>query len=402
MPKKTIIYSFSAIFLLVVLFLGFKFFKLSGEKESFVPFFVKVRIIKQTDKFNISSNGLVDVFDSTRTKILASGIDLSSGTLVSLKEGKITLAGNLFDGDNIQIISSGETIRVEKNNYHGQIIVLKNKTGLMVINRVEIEGYLKGVLPKEVYVFWPFTMLKAQAIASRSFAIFEALRNSNNEYDLTSDTYSQVYAGQSSENYRTNRAVDKTRGLILEYDGNVLPAFFQSCCGGKTRNAKNVWGVDLAPLKGVKCPWCRWSPYYRWKNKERTEDIVSRFQESGYSFDKIDDIRQGKIDKNGFLLFVRVKSRGKWYDIKVQDFRAVLGRSNIKSAKFKIKKYPRFYLFYGYGWGHGVGMCQWGAFGASLRRWSAEKILIHYYPGAQIMPIEEVLDLETLKTSLGI
>ncbi len=357
-----------------------------------MPFFIRVRIIQYAKDLVVSSDGKVSVFSGKTGQILAEEMKLAKNTSVHGKKGRIWLGQKSFEQDIIRISpEDGKTIRVGKNRYCGELYIKKGIKGLTVINKVEVEDYLKGVLPEEVYVFWPFSLLKAQAIASRSFAVFETLRNKDKEYDLTGDTFSQVYGRRSSENRKTNRAVDKTAGLILEADGAVLPAFFHSCCGGNTRNAENIWGINLDSLKGVKCPWCRWTPYFSWKTKIHTKDILERFKNAGYSFDRIDDIRVGKKDKNGFLLFVSVKCRGKWYDVRVKDFRSVVGRSFLKSAKFKVKKYPRFYMFYGHGWGHGVGMCLWGAFGLSLRRWSDEKILKYYYPGSEIRPLDEVV-----------
>jgi len=185
--------------------------------------------------------------------------------------------------------------------------------------------------------------------------------------------------------------VDRTRGLVLEFNGRVLQAFFHSCCGGHTRDAEGLWGVDLTPLKGVKCPWCRWSPFFRWSSDIKTEDLLPGLRDAGYALESLDDIRPGEKDENGFLIFVRVRSGRAWYDIPVREFRTAAGKRLIRSAKFKVKKRSGSYLFYGSGWGHGVGMCQWGAFGASLRRWSAQRILEHYYPGAKVTLLDKLL-----------
>jgi stage II sporulation protein D len=392
MPEKNIIYVIIVALIIPVIFLVFMFNESEPLRKKEMLFFVKVRLTRRVNDVPVFAKDAVDVFNGENNELLIKKMKLGKGTMIRAREGKILLGPETIFTDKIRIVPErGKTIKVGQNRYLGEILICKDEKDFMVINNIEIEDYLKGVLPREVYSFWPFSMLKAQAIASRSFAVAEALRNKNKEYDLTCDTFSQVYAGQSSENRRTNRAVDKTRGLVLEKDNDVLPAFFHACCGGHTRNAENVWGINVESLKGVKCSWCRWSPYFRWKTRIDVDEILSSFKKAGYGFDRIDDIRAGKTDENGFLLFVRVKSRGRWYDIRTQRLRAVLGRGRVKSAKFKVKKYPRFYLFYGYGWGHGVGMCQWGAFGLSLRRWNAERILEYYYPGAEIKSIREVV-----------
>jgi stage II sporulation protein D len=95
-------------------------------------------------------------------------------------------------------------------------------------------------------------------------------------------------------------------------------------------------------------------------------------------------------DVGGFVKGVRVISSEGQTRYSVRRFRSIIGRETLKSPKFRIKKYPRFFLFYGKGWGHGVGMCQWGAFGLGLRRWNYIRILSYYYPGASIEDWESV------------
>jgi stage II sporulation protein D len=281
--------------------------------------------------------------------------------------------------------------------YRGQIDINRTAGGLTAVNRVDLEYYLKGVLPREVNRFWPIAMIEAQAIVSRSFAVYEALRRKNKDYDLTDDTFSQVYGGRSSERWRTTRAVEATKGKVLEYKGKVLPAYFHSCCGGRTQNVSRAWGTSPAlvdargrsgPLKGAKCSWCRWTPYFRWQARVEKQDILKGLKDEGYYLNRIDAITEGPRDVSGRLKYVRIRSRNKWIEVATEDFRSAIGRRILRSANFKIRKRRRYYIFNGYGWGHGVGMCQWGAFGLSLKKWSAERILARYYPGAKIVDMK--------------
>ena len=111
------------------------------------------------------------------------------------------------------------------------------------------------------------------------------------------------------------------------------------------------------------------------------------------SHGRVDDIKEGPRDSSRRLEYVRIKSRNKWFEIPIKDFRYAIGGRTLKSANFGIKKYPRFYQFSGYGWGHGVGMCQWGAFGLSLRFYNEKGILEKYYPGARIVDAKKVLKI---------
>ncbi|MFQ5952476.1 MAG: SpoIID/LytB domain-containing protein [Candidatus Omnitrophota bacterium] len=296
----------------------------------------------------------------------------------------------LHNAEEPTITKGNGSVIVNGREYRGDAEVIKKDSGFDVINRVELEDYLKGVLPREVHYLWPFGVLKAQAIASRSFAVYQALSRKNREYDLTADASSQVYGGKDSERWRTTKAVEATRGRVLEYKGKAFPAYFHSCCGGRTEDASRLWNEDLKPLKGVKCYWCRWSPRFRWMTRIPTKEILKKLKSKNYDIKRIDDIRAGKRDPSGRLEYVSVKSGGKWLEIKTSKFRSAIGRKTLRSANFRVKKYPFFYLFSGHGWGHGVGMCQWGAFGLSLRWWSPERILAHYYPGTKIVRLSEV------------
>ena len=354
--------------------------------------FVRVRIANDREFVVVSSPSPASVIDPVKNEIIIHGVDLADGVRVSAERNAIICGTEVLPFRRIRLSpAKGGTISTGGRAYRGEFDIILTDDGLDVVNIVGMEDYLKGVVPSEMNSFWPSSALKAQAIASRSFALWRCLKRKNKDYDVTDDTFSQVYKGVSGENWRTTRAVADTRGLVLEYDGKVLPAYFHSCCGGHTENAGEVWNHDLPPLKGVKCPWCRWSPYYRWQVRIPPDRLQQGLKAEGYDVKKIEDIREGEGDASGRMKEVSVRTRDGWFRVPVNDMRRGVGTKYLKSTKFKIKKYPRFFLFNGYGWGHGVGMCQWGAFGLALRWRSAEFILKYYYPGAKIVPVEKIL-----------
>ena len=350
-----------------------------------------VKILDSVKEVTLKTKTKCSIYDLDTHRFLDRSFLARSGTKFIYRQDGIRIGEQGFSAKNIRIApAKKKCLNVNGVLYRGDIDLIEDGGSLLVVNRVFLEDYLKGVLPREVHHFWPFSALKAQAIASRSYALFKIQHSENGKYDLTADTYSQVYGGRSSERWRTSKAVDGTKGMVLEYDGKVLPAYFHSCCGGYTRDASPRWGDQPAPLKSVKCQWCRWSPYFRWQVKIPTKEITEKLNDSGIPVKKIIDIKEGERDKSQRLADIRVRTRHEWFEIPVRDFRAALGKRLIKSDNFRIKKYPRFYLFGGYGWGHGVGMCQWGAFGLSIRFWKAERILKYYYPGAEIVKMKEL------------
>ena len=375
--------------LVIALVAFFGPWKLKGAKEK--PFIVRVRVVHDAEVMTMAVGGGCQIREIETGNVLMDDMPVPHGTEISMATGGVKFGDKVFFTDAIRVIPlHGESVKLNGTLYRGEMDLIRTGRGIDAVNRVELEDYLKGVLPKEMHHFWPFGALKAQAIASRSFAVYKTEQRKNKYYDLTADTFSQVYGGQSSEKWRTSRAVHATRGKVLEYDGKLLPAYFHSCCGGRTENIAQVWGKELRPLKGVKCPWCRWSPYFRWQVRVPTKTLVEKLRKKGYQVDRIDDIREGVRDRSGRLEYVRIRSRNKWFEISTGHFRAAISRRILKSSNFRVKKYPTFYLFSGYGWGHGVGMCQWGAFGLALRWKSAEWILNHYYPGAKIVNLHKL------------
>jgi stage II sporulation protein D len=170
----------------------------------------------------------------------------SSGTLrVTGASGLVTVAG--------------------KGAYRDAIVYRPGLSGgVTAVNHVELENYIRGVVPNESPASWPIEALKAQAVAARSYALGTGTGNA--VFDHYDTVASQVYGGYSSENVRTNRAVARTSGEVLRHNGRVIVAYFHSTSGGYTENNENVWGgAPLAYIRGVRDPWDRVSPYHHWK-----------------------------------------------------------------------------------------------------------------------------------------
>ena len=161
-----------------------------------------------------------------------------------------------------------ETFTLDKRVYRGALLVIREKNMMLTcINIVELDDYLQGVLPNEITTSWPPEALKAQAVASRTYAIFKELEHKNRDYGLTHTTASQVYKGTQGEDIRTNAAIKSTTGQILTHNGSLFPAYFHSCCGGHTTAAHTAWSVKTHPsLQGTTCSYCTNSPHHNWKH----------------------------------------------------------------------------------------------------------------------------------------
>jgi stage II sporulation protein D len=137
--------------------------------------------------------------------------------------------------------------------------------GVTAVNKVELENYVRGVVPNESPASWPIEALKAQAVAARSYAL--GTNSGNPVFDQYDTTASQVYGGYSSEQATSNRAVARTRGEVLRYNGKVIVAYFHSTSGGHTENNENIFtgSKPLPYIRGVPDPWDKTSPYHHWR-----------------------------------------------------------------------------------------------------------------------------------------
>ena len=232
---------------------------------------------------------------------------------------------------------------------------------------------------------------KAQAVASRTYALYRIQGSVNLPYDVTSDVYSQVYGGRTSEKWSTTRAVNLTKGKVLAHNGELLPAYYHATCGGHTEDASNLWKIDLPPLDGVRCNFCVHSPHYKWVKEIPLWKVEKNLSDNGYKTGSISSCRIVSRNKFGRVDKLQIKDdTGMSVLLTGKDFRQIIGPNDIRSTKFEAAVKRGNLVVEGFGWGHGVGMCQWGAFGMSRRGKRAEEILKFYYPGAEITSIDKV------------
>jgi stage II sporulation protein D len=308
------------------------------------------------------------------------------------KDRALFLNGEIMpESSFIAVLERGSGLYVNGKRYRGELIVKAKREGLLVINRLDIEEYLGGVLPGEVPFWWPMEALKAQAVAARTYACYYRFVNRNNEYDLRDDVYSQVYKGKNKEKFKTYLAVKATSGEVLTYKDKIFPAYFHSTCAGHTENALILWDVDIEPLRGVSCPYCSISPFYKWKRVISKKIFIETLNSSGYNFRDIDGVRVKERNQSSRAKEVVVEYlNGKEIVFEGGNFRYIMGSKIALSSNFEVSVKNGEVIFEGKGWGHGVGLCQWGCYGMALKDYGYKDILEFYYPGAEISPIESV------------
>ncbi len=278
------------------------------------------------------------------------------------------------------------TISIKKRKFRGKInIILGANHRMTVVNVVGLEDYIKGVLYHEVSPRWPIEALKAQAIAARTYAIYR-IQHATVDFDVTNDIYSQVYGGKTSERYRTNLAVNRTQEQVLMYQGKILPAYFHATCAGHTENVSELWAEHLLPLKGTTCPFCSNSPHFNWRKNFRLKDIQDKLNQNGFNLGLIKEITILERNESGRIRRLQITTRdGQTAVVSGKDFRNMIGPNIIKSNNYEIVMQGYYMDLIGKGWGHGVGLCQWGARQMALEHYSSEEILQYYYPTAEIV-----------------
>ncbi len=289
-------------------------------------------------------------------------------------------------------VETGESrdLMLGSAHFRGAVDILKDPQGsLYAVNRLDLEQYLYGVLPYEVAFWWPMEGLKAQAVAARTYALYQMSVSHALEFDVKNTTSSQVYGGTMKERYRTNLAVDKTRGQALLYQNKVFPAYFHATCGGVTAAASELWKIDIPPLAGkVVCNYCRISPHWKWDSRVPLADIEEKLNQNGRPIGRVLNVEPVTSTPSGRVGSLKIVGAGGEAVIAAKDFRVWLGGDRIRSTFFSILVDDDTAVFEGKGWGHGVGLCQWGTLGQAILGKHYTEILKLYYPGADISSAE--------------
>lgn len=216
---------------------------------------IKIGLQTGVERIGVGSSNATSLIDANSNKTICK-IDAMKGyEIVPYKNSMaIRLDGKFYQiySDNVVLKpASGGFISAKKKWYRGYLIIQNRGQKLTVINNVDMEDYLKGVVPSEMPSSWEIEALKAQAIAARSYAIANLGKRGSLGYDLKDTPEDQAYGGASAETSRTNTAVDETSGLVLTYNYKVISAFYSASAGGQTINAKEAWGSDLPYIRSV-------------------------------------------------------------------------------------------------------------------------------------------------------
>ena len=308
---------------------------------------------------------------------------MSEGPItLALSNGFILLNDMPVAAESMEIVPA-DYFQFNGRKYAGNILIRADNGSLQLINTLEIESYIRGVLPMEVSVEWNAESLKAQAVVSRTFALYEITvsRKKNRPFDVYDDTRSQVYNGMDSESKFTSIAADATFGEVVRFQGKVIQAFFHSASGGMTESSKDAFGDYYPYLVPVLSP-------YGGVFKDNQWEItvpLSRLQKDLKIAGAIVNVQVRERTSSKRIKTVTVTdSSGRKTDFTASVFRNTVGNTLMKSTRANIRLTNDALQISGMGYGHGVGMGQWDAQGMALQGYRYQDILGYFYPGTKV------------------
>jgi stage II sporulation protein D len=410
---------------------------------------IRVGIWANQRNILVSADSDYEIVNADNNKSLGR-LSANEKATIAFNAGGFTLNGKRIDAVRLSILKlkndNEHFIEINKKQYRGDIDIhiTRGKTGMTVVNTLPIEEYLYGIIAKEVSPNWPLEAVKAQAVAARTYALYNKNKHQNDGYDVCATTDCQVYGGKESEVPRAIKAVDATAGLVILYQGKLIPGYFHSSSGGFTENSENVWGTYLPYLRGV-VDYDQKSPQYNWEKQLTSREIEEALSNAGYNLGTIKAIgvspltaqpmnmtdrgvsgrvkiirfigTNGSIQLSGENLRKILSLKSTLFDVhiilpvqKSVEFEITDKAGNQGSKKIEINLPPtnekgfvtdkndihritgrpnEIISISGFGWGHGIGLSQWGAKAMAEKGPQDDptyfkEILKHYYQGVEI------------------
>lgn len=383
-------------------------------KVLLIILYILVPIACHADTLRI---GLVRLFNNAQQVVVYSDTDLSfsdskghvlttltagSQVTLCLKNGKVSFSANGSDcasAKEIEIasVASGGLIKLENSTggsakYRGKIIVKVDGSSLLLINIVDLEDYLLSVLPSEMPSVFQIEAQKAQAISARTFAWATHGKHKKDGYDLCDSTDCQMYEGVSHERTASTEAVKATAGMVMTYNGKLISAMYCSDCGGRTKDGNSPYLCSVTDKpEGSSEEACEHDGH-SWTKSWTVDEFEKMLQKSHPRIKDIKNICVTDQDGSGRAESVKIDCGNGSTAVDGTDFRSLFGNSVIKSTFFTAKIENGNVLFEGKGFGHGIGLCQFGANGlaSSPYNYTYDRILKHYYRGIEIVQLGAV------------
>jgi stage II sporulation protein D len=367
--------------ILLVLLFSALLFLFPGKASSAVQPRIRLLIRENLPRVMVKATSLhVEQWNGRHWQML---LDKVRALAIRVEGESVLLEGADIIAPSLRVRSSNGMLRYYGQDHRGDLIVTARDSNLIVVASMPIESYLIGIVNGEVDSRWPLDAVMAQVVASRTYALYR-LQQGSPLYDIRSDVLDQVYAGVDSEDERAAEAVRKTRGEVLFREGEIVPAFFHSSCGGITASSAEVWNIDHSSLTGVRCGQCDEAPNYSWKLSLSPQQLRNAARKLYPESASIKSLGVHRRTGDGRIQTLFMKTDAGKLLVDAGDFRKVLGYETLPSTRFILGVKNGMITLTGSGYGHGVGLCQWGARGSAQEDMNYREILEKYYPGAEV------------------
>lgn len=307
------------------------------------------------------------------------------------KNDKIARSSKPF----IEIQSIAPKIRVSGYELPAPIILTgrASATTVDVVAALKLDDYLEGVLAGEMPASWPLEALKAQAVAARTYTLFQMQGRERDPYQLEGSVLDQVYSLDlpSAEKEKIHRAVQETENVVLNRGGKLFKAFYHSDCGGQTEDPSLVWGDGeinrkIAPIIDSECAF---NPSGRWRYQISLEDLKTKLDSAGEKWlGRIRAVRIASRTPSQRAALLAFNDGQTDLLVTGNKLREILGYKKLRSTLFTVAQKDGGVVFSGRGFGHGSGLCQWGARSMALKGIGVTEILKHYYPTAKLTQVD--------------
>ncbi len=327
------------------------------------------------------------VSDSLTMPIRGIGFDAPTLT-IGHSRGVLYVNGRRCSKKQIHLIPHNGTIRYGNHSYHGSMMIIAHENSWLLINVLDLEDYIYSVLQSESWPGWPLEVNKVFAVSSRTYAIAMMVRSNAKKlpYHLRNTNVHQTYEGVH-ENADLRRAVEKTKGVFIGHHNKPILAMFDSCCGGIIPAHIRDFDFSKAPYlaREYPCTHCKRCKIYHWEVEYSMDQLERIFKTDYPHLSKIKSLEVSKRDKAGLVDKIAIGGKKQNASITGKKLYSLL--KDVKSFCFDIQMRNNTVRIKGRGYGHHLGLCQWGAREMVRDGSDYRSILKFYYPGTCFMTL---------------
>ncbi len=305
---------------------------------------------------------------------------------ISFKRASLYINNKRCIYSNLRIIPKDGYASINGQPYHGTFSVIPKDERQLLINHVDLEEYVYAVLRTESWPGWPVEVNKVFAIISRSYvmAMINQTKTSTLPYHVKNTNEHQTYQGMHT-NGTIRAAIEQTRGMFLMHENKPALAMFDACCGGIIPAGIAEFEFKKAPYlaRNYACEHCKRCKIYSWKAEFDASYFHKQLNHLFDASDTIDTVQITKKDPAGLVQELMLQNKAASQTISGKQLYSAL--KEIKSFCFTVQKQAKIFILHGKGFGHHLGLCQWGAREMVRDGWNFRKILSFYYPGTQVV-----------------